>query len=77
MLAMLAASYIIESMVPAVWIEHTTYRLQGGCSTAELSRRENREIAEPAGGCKIRRRFPMNPPGAAAVRDKPGKDEGA
>src|ERR1051325_2398837 len=25
-------------MVPAVWIEHTTYRLQGGCSTAELSR---------------------------------------
>jgi hypothetical protein len=24
--------------VPAVWIEQTTYRLQGGCSTAELSR---------------------------------------
>ena len=23
------ASYIVESMVPAVWIEHTTYRLQG------------------------------------------------
>ena len=28
-------------MVPAVWIEHTTYRLQGGCSTAELSRHIN------------------------------------
>jgi len=23
-------------VVPAVWIEQTTYRLQGGCSTAEL-----------------------------------------
>jgi hypothetical protein len=23
-------------MVPTVWIEQTTYRLQGGCSTTEL-----------------------------------------
>src|SRR5438105_2269277 len=28
--------------VPAVWIEQTTYRLQGGCSTAELSRHARR-----------------------------------
>src|SRR5215204_519153 len=28
-------------MVPAVRIELTTYRLQGGCSTAELSRRRD------------------------------------
>ena len=26
-------------MVPDVWIEQTTYRLQGGCSTTELIRR--------------------------------------
>jgi hypothetical protein len=25
-------------VVPDVWIEQTTYRLQGGCSTAELIR---------------------------------------
>ncbi len=31
-----------ESMVPAVGIELTTYRLQGGCSTTELSRRKHR-----------------------------------
>ncbi len=30
-----------ESMVPAVGIELTTYRLQGGCSTTELSRRKH------------------------------------
>ena len=30
-------------MVPAVWIEQTTYRLQGGCSTAELSRHAYRD----------------------------------
>ncbi len=30
------------SMVPAVGIELTTYRLQGGCSTTELSRRKPR-----------------------------------
>jgi hypothetical protein len=30
----------LRILVPAVWIEHTTYRLQGGCSTAELSRHE-------------------------------------
>ena len=24
-------------VVPAVWIEQTTYRLQGGCSTTELN----------------------------------------
>src|ERR1700676_4679872 len=29
---------ILKILVPTVWIEHTTYRLQGGCSTAELSR---------------------------------------
>jgi hypothetical protein len=28
----------LKRLVPAVWIEQTTYRLQGGCSTAELSR---------------------------------------
>src|SRR5690242_4632249 len=32
------SSKLLENMVPAVWIEQTTYRLQGGCSTAELSR---------------------------------------
>ena len=31
-----------ESMVPTVGIELTTYRLQGGCSTTELSRRKHR-----------------------------------
>ena len=40
--------------MPAVWIEQTTYRLQGGCSTAELSRHCRHQIAEP------QRRF--NPP---------------
>ena len=29
---------LIEKMVPGVWIEQTTYRLQGGCSTTELTR---------------------------------------
>ena len=38
---------ILKTLVPAVWIEQTTYRLQGGCSTAELSRHATREIAEP------------------------------
>ena len=27
-----------QGMVPLVWIEQTTYRLQGGCSTTELKR---------------------------------------
>src|SRR5437016_2004275 len=40
----------LKYMVPAVWIEQTTYRLQGGCSTAELSRHIT-VITEP------RRRF--------------------
>ncbi len=31
-------SKLLKRLVPAVWIEQTTYRLQGGCSTAELSR---------------------------------------
>src|SRR4051812_12581009 len=34
--------------MPAVRIELTTYRLQGGCSTAELSRPRS-VIAQPAG----------------------------
>jgi hypothetical protein len=29
----------LRNLVPAVGIELTTYRLQGGCSTTELSRR--------------------------------------
>jgi hypothetical protein len=30
---------MLRKLVPAVGIELTTYRLQGGCSTTELSRR--------------------------------------
>src|SRR5712691_9666087 len=41
----------MAAMVPAVWLEHTTYRLQGGCSTAELSRHLSREITRPSPGC--------------------------
>jgi hypothetical protein len=41
--------------VPAVRIELTTYRLQGGCSTAELSRLQT-VIAEPGGRFKQSRR---------------------
>jgi hypothetical protein len=37
--------------MPAVRIELTTYRLQGGCSTAELSRLQT-VIAEPGGRFK-------------------------
>src|SRR5437762_8181850 len=48
-------------MVPAVWIEHTTYRLQGGCSTAELSRHgegDNRAgaLLQPAFGRQMGQR---------------------
>src|SRR5689334_16346776 len=35
----IAASNSDEIVVPLVWIEQTTYRLQGGCSTTELKRR--------------------------------------
>ncbi len=31
--------FLLYVVVPIVWLEHTTYRLQGGCSTAELYRR--------------------------------------
>ena len=30
------SEYGARRMVPTVWIEQTTYRLQGGCSTTEL-----------------------------------------
>ena len=33
-------------MVPTVWIEQTTYRLQGGCSTTELCGHEKQFISD-------------------------------
>jgi hypothetical protein len=47
---------MLEMMVPPVWIEQTTCRLQGGCSTTELRRRGRRFYANfpgLSGGSKI------------------------
>jgi hypothetical protein len=58
-------------LVPAVRIELTTYRLQGGCSTAELSRPPT-VIAEPGGRFKKSRRaaLGLNSGPAANVRHR-------
>src|SRR5215472_10823392 len=43
----------LRELVPPVWIEQTTCRLQGGCSTTELRRRQRRfyanQLPPPAG----------------------------
>src|ERR1044071_8027944 len=68
-----ASRNLLINLVPAVRIELTTYRLQCGCSTAELSRPRT-VIAEPANCFKKPRRaaFGLNSvPDANVVQPKP------
>src|SRR4051794_8649971 len=68
-----ASRTLLATLVPAVRIELTTYRLQGVCSTAELCRPRT-VIAEPACRFKKSRRaaFGLNPaPVENVVHPKP------